>query len=251
MSTRYTGIILVVLGTLFLLVNCGRKNPVDIWLVGDSITATKPMDEYPRTGWGQVLPRFFTNQVRIHNHAKNGRSTKSFINEGRWETVRDSLDNGDWVFIQFGHNDQKAYDTTRYAPPQTTFRDNLTRFVREARDNGANPVLMTPVVRRKFNEAGGLQATHGEYPEVVRETADELDTYFIDMHRKSWELVSREGPAGSKALFLLLEPGEYDTWPEGLTDNTHLSEDGATKICSLMVQGIEGKNMELERYLAR
>ena len=124
---------------------------VRIFMIGDSTMADKPLADNPERGWGQLFPQYFTSDAIIKNYAVNGRSTKSFIKEGRWDTVLKYLQKDDWVFIQFGHNDQKIDDTNRYAAPQTAYHDNLVRFVKETRAKGANPILVTPVMRRKLH----------------------------------------------------------------------------------------------------
>ena len=155
---------------------------VDVYLVGDSTMADKPTPETnPERGWGQLLPHFFDEHVAIHNHAVNGRSTKSFIDEGKWGAVEHALKPGDYVFIQFGHNDEKVEDSARYAAPYTAYRKNLERFVAETRAKGATPILFTPIVRRKFNAQGTLEDTHGAYPLVVREVARDLNVALVDL----------------------------------------------------------------------
>lgn len=142
-------------------------NNITVFTIGDSTMADKKAEVAPETGWCQALPAFMDQGVIIKNRAVNGRSSKSFITEGRWKAVHDSLKPGDYLFIQFGHNDQKIQDTSRYSEPYTTYRHNLARFVKEAREKGATPVLFTSIVRRKF-ENGFLMDTHGDYPVVVR-----------------------------------------------------------------------------------
>ncbi|MEC8884315.1 MAG: rhamnogalacturonan acetylesterase, partial [Bacteroidota bacterium] len=136
-----------------------------LYLIGDSTMADKKNpEENPEHGWGQVLPELLNDAIEVSNHAVNGRSSKSFITEGRWETVLETLKKGDFVFIQFGHNDQKFKDSTRYTNPFTQYRYNLERYVKETREAGATPILMSSIVRRKFNEHGTLEDTHGNYP---------------------------------------------------------------------------------------
>jgi DNA sulfur modification protein DndE len=136
------------------------KSTVRVFMIGDSTMADKPLADNPERGWGQLFPQYFNSDVFIKNYAVNGRSTKSFLKEGRWDTVMKYLQKDDWVFIQFGHNDQKIEDSNRYAAPQTTYRDNLVRFVKDARSKGANPILVTPVMRRKFDKDGKFVDQH-------------------------------------------------------------------------------------------
>ena len=187
----------------------------------------------PERGWGQLLPRFFDEHVVVRNHAVNGRSTKSFIDEGRWTAVLSQLVSGDVVLIEFGHNDEKVEDTTRYAAPGTTYRRNLERFVNDARAKHAIPVLFTPIVRRKFDASGVLQDTHGEYPAVVREVAKALQVPLVDLLAMTDTLVRRAGPNDSKRLYVWVAPGESAMYPEGRQDDTHLSVAGATAVAKL------------------
>jgi len=211
---------------------------VTIYLIGDSTMADKPIIDNPERGWGQMFPRFFDDGVVIRNHARNGRSTKSFIEEGRWNAVVRELKPGDYVFIQFGHNDAKRDDSTRFAAPQTTFRHNLLRFVKETRSAGAMPVLLTPVHRRKFDSTGQLIDQHGLYASVVREVARDEHVPLIDLHERSRDLFERAGPEGTKSIFLWIRPGLYPSLPQGKEDNTHFTKYGAVKVAELVIQGL-------------
>ena len=220
-----------------------------VFLIGDSTMADKPLEENPERGWGQAFPDYLDREVVVRNHAVNGRSTKSFINERRWEAVLGQLRPGDWVFIQFGHNDEKINDPTRYAAPRSAYRENLTRFVQEARGKGAHSVLLTPVMRRKFDAAGKFVDTHGEYPDAVRETARALGVPLIDLHRKSQALIERHGVEGSKILFLWIDPGHFKTLPDGKKDDTHFSAYGAAQIAALVAEGMRELNLPLGKHL--
>ena len=231
---------------------CNSDASIAIFMLGDSTMADKPNPESnPERGWGQVLPRFFNEHVAVKNFAVNGRSTKSFIDEGRWEVVRKQLTPGDYVFIQFGHNDTKATDPKRYTNPHTGYRRNLLKFVREARERGALPILFSPIVRRNFNEAGTLEDTHGAYPLVMRTLAHEMNVPFIDLQLKSEELVLSLGPENSKALYLWLAPGKYAMYPEGKQDNTHFTETGAMAMAKLAVAGLCEQNSALINFMKR
>lgn len=228
----------------------GSGTRIAIHLIGDSTMADKPdPDKNPERGWGQMLPSFFTDRVAVRNHAVNGRSTKSFIREGRWDSVRVQLRKGDYVFIQFGHNDAKITDSTRYTNPYTGYRRNLIRYVRESRSRGAKPVLFSPIVRRKFNENGTLEDAHGAYPFVMREVARELDVPFVDMQLMSEDLVLALGPERSKELYLWVNPGEYEMYPEGKQDNTHFTEKGAIEMARLAVGGLKEMKLDIVKYL--
>jgi DNA sulfur modification protein DndE len=233
----------------FGLISLLQKEPLTIYLVGDSTMANKPILDNPERGWGQVFQGFFNETVKIENHARNGRSTKSFIDEGRWDTVMVKVNKGDYVFIQFGHNDAKKEDPKRYAEPHTCYKNNLIKFVTDCRSKGAIPILLTPIVRRKFDSNGELIDSHGEYPRVVKEVSKEFDVLFIDTNELSKKLVSQMGDEGSKALYLYIEHGKYKSLPNGKKDDTHFSEYGATKMAELVIQGIKELRIDLVNYL--
>jgi DNA sulfur modification protein DndE len=241
-------LLVLLLSILFFWLVCSDKN-IRIYLIGDSTMANKPIEDNPERGWGQVFSSFFSDKVTVHNHAKNGRSTKSFIDEGRWQAVFDSLQSGDYVMIQFGHNDQKEYDSTRFAAPHGAYKTNLEKFVLESRSKGTHPILITPVVRRRFNERGQFYDTHGDYPEVVREVARKMNVPLIDLHQASCKLITSLGEKESKKIFLWVEPGHYSRFPEGKQDNTHFSEYGACEVAALVVQGIRELNLDLNKYI--
>ena len=209
----------------------------------------KPLTENPERGWGEVLPLFFDRHVAIVNCAVNGRSTKSFIEQGRWKSVLDRLEVNDYVFIQFGHNDEKKEDTSRYAAPGTDYRNNLIKFVREARAKGAVPVLLTPVSRRKFDQEKRAVETHPEYSDVVREVANAENAPLIDLDGKSMALFGKLGEEKSKSMFLWIPPGKYKSLPAGKQDNTHFTIEGAKAIAGLVVDGIKELHLSLESSL--
>src|SRR4051812_27365328 len=151
-----------------------------VFMVGDSTMANKPLD-LPERGWGMALGQFLVDPAMVQNHAMNGRSTTSFIAEGRWDKVMTELQSGDFVIIQFGHNDEKKEDPKRYADPAGSFRDNLTRFITDTRAKGATPILATPVARRRFDAEGKIVDTHGAYPEAVRAVAKSTKTPLLDL----------------------------------------------------------------------
>ena len=219
-------------------------------LAGDSTMADKPVDPpNPEHGWGQLLPRFFRDPSMVVNHAMNGRSTKSFLDEGRWQQVVDALQPGDWVIIQFGHNDEKSEDPKRYAAAHEAFQDNLRRFVRDVRAKGANPILATPVARRAWDDAGHLRNTHGEYPEAVRAVAVEAKAPLLELNVLTAALVSGHGVEGSKKLFLWIPSGAYQRKPEGWQDNTHFSAYGAERVAALAIQEMLRLQLPLVQWL--
>lgn len=224
---------------------------ITIYMVGDSTMADKPgtPEENPERGWGQLLPAFFQPSVKIANHAVNGRSSKSFLNEGRWATVLTELHSGDYVFIQFGHNDQKDADSSRYTNPWTAYRRNLQKYVTETRAKGAYPVILSSIVRRKFNEQGTLVDTHGAYPFVARAVATEMNVPFIDMQLLTEDFVIALGPEKSKEIYLWVAAGEYDKFPDGKQDDTHLNLEGATAYAGLVVSAIRAMKSPLVAQL--
>src|SRR5262245_12009882 len=229
-----------------------QKSLVVVYLAGDSTAAQKTSDKRPETGWGEDLQsQFDSTKIKIDNRAQNGRSTKSFIDEGLWQAIVGRLKKGDYVFIEFGHNDEKTEDPKRYAAARTDYRNNLIRFVTEVRGKNAFPVLLTPVVRRRFNEKGELVDTHGEYPAVVREVAAELKVPLIDMQRKSEATLRNLGVEDSKKLFLMLRAGENPNYPNGIEDNTHFSPFGAEQMARLGVDGIREAKIDLAKYLIK
>lgn len=200
--------------------------------------AHKLPEKRPETGWGEMLENFFQQgAVIIDNRGQNGRSTRTFISEGRWQAIVDALKPGDYVFIQFGHNDESKEKVDRYTPP-ADYRNNLIKFVSEARAKKATPVLLTPVMRRHFDKEGKLQDTHGEYPDIVRNVATEYRVALIDMHRSSAKVLAQYGLEGSRKLFLQLKPGENLNYPNGIEDNTHFNPLGAEVMAGLAAEGI-------------
>jgi|YelNatPaOPRAMG01_1025707.scaffolds.fasta_scaffold01497_6 lysophospholipase L1-like esterase len=242
-------IVLVALTFIFSFGWFSQSTKIRIFLIGDSTMANKPLADNPERGWGQLLPMYFNDNVTIENFARNGRSTKSFINEGIWKTVLNKLEPGDYLFIQFGHNDEKVKDTSRYAPPFTSYKNNLIKFVKEAREKGALPVLITPVNRRKFNSNKKLVDTHGDYPEVVRQVAKEQNVPLIDLYESSKILFSKLGPDGTKKIFLWVPKAQYASLPNGKKDDTHFSLYGAEVIAGLVAGDIKKLGLALAKDL--
>lgn len=225
--------------------------PITLFMIGDSTMADKPViPANSERGWGQLLPLYFIAAVRIENHAQNGRSTKSFLAEGRWKTVLERLQPGDFVIVQFGHNDQKQ-DVARGTEAMGGYKANLERYVRETRERGAAPILATPVARRKFDADGKLEDTHRDYPKATRLVAEEQKVPLLDLTARTSELLARLGPDLSQKLFNTLLPGEHEKHPDGLTDNTHFNALGATRVCDLAVAEIAAQVPALAAHLRR
>lgn len=251
---------LILLSVVTLLVTTSSDKRITIFIIGDSTAADK--DHYetsPERGWGMVLQGCFTENIVVDNHAKNGRSSKSFINEGRWQKVLDKITPGDYVFIQFGHNDEKAGET-RHTDPGSTFDDNLRRFVRETREKGGIPVLFNAVVRRNFFNASvknvddeslrdtkyteekvnsdTLIETHGAYIVSPKVVAEEMNVPFVDANRITHDLEQGMGVEGSRRLHMWYKPGEVASIPDGRHDNTHYNIYGAHVVANLLADAI-------------
>lgn len=207
-----------------------------IYLAGDSTTKQNSILTYPQTGIGQMLSLFIRPEIQVQNHAENGRSTKSFLDEGRLATIYDRIDTGDFLFVQFSHNDEKAEDPERYTDPDGEFCENLERFVNAARNKGAIPVLITPVARRLF-ASNDARYAHEGYRQAVIRTAKRLDTAYIDLNTTSEALVSSMGDA-SKDLYMIFPANTYEQYPDGSDDNTHLRPEGARKFAALIAKGL-------------
>jgi DNA sulfur modification protein DndE len=226
----------------------GAPPRTTLYLIGDSTMADRPTPEKnPYRGWGQMLQRFLDDSVTVRNFAVNGRSTKSFIDEGRWAAVIAQLQPGDYVGIQFGHNAETHEDPKRYTDPNGSYRENLKRFVEEARAKGATPILFTSIARRSFTAAGTLHDTHGEYPPATREVAAALHVPLVDLEQTTSALLMGAGPERSKLLFGWVAPGSNEMYPQGLTDDTHLSVVGATEVARLAARGIAATTLPLGR----
>lgn len=234
-----------------LLAFCWPSRKVTVWMVGDSTMCQYSSSRFPLTGWGMPFARYFDSGVVVKNRARGGRSTRTFLAEGLWKPIEDSLQAGDYVFIQFGHNDEAKNYPDRYTPP-AAYRSNLLRFVRETRDRKAIPVLITPVSRRKFDAAGHALETHAVYSRIVREVARARKVPLIDLDSMSIRLYQQYGPENAKLLFNLLAPGEEPDYPAGILHNkTHFNAYGARHIAELVLQGIEALHLPLAADIVR
>ena len=220
-----------------------EKKKIKIFIAGDSTASIKETKAYPETGWGMPFVYFWDSSVTVVNRAKNGRSTKTFISEGLWKSIYDEAGEGDYIFIQFGHNDEvptkKSYTT------EEEFRNNLFKYINESKSKKAIPVLLTPVARRKFDSTGQIIGTHEVYSQIVRDVAASEKVSLIDLDKKSQALYQQFDVENSKLLFLQLKPGEHPNYPEGKDDNTHFSELGARLIAQLILKEIKEQVAEL------
>lgn len=246
-----------------------KDKTITIFTIGDSTMANKDISgDKQERGWGMMLGYCFSDAVVVDNHALNGRSSKSFIVEGRWQKVLDKIKPGDYVFIQFGHNDEKP-DTARHTDPGTSFDENLRRFVRESRARGAYPVLLNCVVRRSFAqsktavtdddlrtnssknlvEGDSLIDTHGLYRFSPRNVAREMNVPFVDANRITHDLEQSLGREGSKKLHMIFEPGETPSLPKGRQDNTHYNIHGAITVASMLAEAVCREVPALKKHL--
>lgn len=211
-----------------------------ILCLGDSIMQYNDWTSYPQTGWVQLLDRFFNTGVQILNFARNGRSSKSFIAEGRFENVLKEAKKGDFALIQFAHNDEKANDPSRYTEPGPNgeFHKNLEFMAGELVKKGVKPILLTPVVRRKFDENKKIKNSHGEYPAAIKETAEKLSLPCIDLTGLTASYFEGLGEEKSRSYFMNFDSGLYENFAEGKSDDSHLRPDGAYSVCHLFVGAV-------------
>lgn len=210
-------------------------SPPRILIAGDSTASSYEQVRYPRMGWGQVVGQYLRPDIVVHNHAVSGRSTRSYVDLGHYADLRKDLRAGDLLLIQFGHNDQKREDPSRFAAAQTDYPAGLRRFVSAARAVGAVPVLITPVARRSFATDGSVLDTHGEYAVAVQRVAQEDTVALIDLNRLSMDWLAQLGPEASKSWYL------HDPL-QGLVDDTHFHERGALAMACL----VTGELLRLE-----
>jgi len=229
-----------------------QKKKIKVYLVGDSTMCEYDAKRIPLTGWGMPFKYFFDSTVVIDNRAKGGRSTRTFLSEGRWQPIADSLQEGDYVLIQFGHNDEAKEEKykDRYTPVPD-YKTNLVKFITETRTRNAIPVIITPVSRMRFNKEGKQEETHAEYTAACYQVAKQYNVQLIDLDSKSRDLYDRLGPQATKVLFMQLGPGENPLYPEGQKDNTHFNEYGARRIAQLVFQGIRENKIELAERVVK
>lgn len=263
-------IVVLLLG--FLLFTSAEQKTTTIFMIGDSTMANKDIShDRKERGWGMALQCFFDDNIRIDNHAVNGRSSLSFINEGRWDTVISRMKPGDYVIIQFGHNDEKP-KADRHTDPGSTFDYNLAKFVRETREHGGIPILMNCVVRRNFAlvapkndddealrnttfkdaqgmvEGDSLVDTHGLYRVAPRDVAKRMNVHFVDANQITHDLEQGLGTEASKKLHMWFLPGEESSVPNGRQDNTHYNVYGAHVVAHLLADAICEEVPILKKY---
>ena len=267
-------IVLSVIAALVLVFSAAVEDKTTtIFIIGDSTAAKKDLSTgSPERGWGMALQCYFDSAyIRVDNHAVNGRSSKSFIDEGRWDKVLSAMKPGDYVIIQFGHNDEKPA-VERHTDPGSTFDYNLAKFVRETRERGGIPILMNPVVRRNFAqkplkndddeklrnttfadgsklvEGDSLIDTHGLYKVAPRDVARRMNCHFIDANQITHDLEQSLGVEGSKKLHMWYKPGEEPSLPQGRQDNTHYNIYGAQVVAKLLAEALLEEIPGLSKY---
>ena len=227
-----------------------NRHDLTIHLLGDSTMAPKNWDTGDvERGWGMYFPNFFKDNARIVNYARNGRSAKSIVAEGRWDRVVSNLKAGDYLFVELGHNDEKIdkEDKNRYAWGE--FSDYLRMFIRTADEKGVKTVLLSPVARRHFTEDGKITRTHEQYPAAIEAVAKEMGVPYIDMDKATTEFLESLGDEATKPYFMWLEPGENVVYPMGRQDNTHSVAKGAHKNSQIVCDSIRVKVPALIPYL--
>ena len=239
---------------MVLLISCAvpKSKKTRIYLIGDSTMCPYEPARAPLTGWGMPFAYFFDSTVEVINKAKGGRSTRTFISEDRWQPIVDSLQEGDYVLIQFGHNDEAKEE--KYKDRYTSvpdYKKNLTLFIEQSRAKKAIPVLITPVSRMKFDSAGNALETHVEYSAAMYEVASTEKVPLIDLDKRSRELLQQLGPKFAKYLFMQLDPMEHPNYPEGQKDNTHFTEFGARKMAEIVLAGIRELNLGLADHIVK
>lgn len=225
---------------------------IKVWMIGDSTMCEYTADRWPLTGWGMPFAVFFDSTVVIDNRARGGRSTRTFISEHRWQPIADSLQPGDYVLIQFGHNDEAKEEKykDRYTPV-ADYKINLTRFISDTRARQGIPVLITPVTRLSFDAAGNIKETHKEYSAAVWEVGNSTNTPVIDLDERSRALLRQMGPIHSQLLFMNLDSAANPHYPAGQKDNTHFNEYGARLVAQLVLAEMKTQKVGLAERIIK
>ncbi len=242
MMIKFLSILIASSGVMWL-----QQKQTTIWMIGDSTMSVKAATAFPETGWGMPFAAFWDSTIRVDNRAVNGRSTRTFLEENRWQPVLDGLREGDYVFIQFGHNDEVPTKKS-YVEPEL-FRKNLERYIGDVRSRKAIPVLLTSVARRKFDSTGHIIDTHADYGAITRSVASLNKVVLIDAGRLTEKLLTDMGPRNSAYLFNHLKPLEHPNYPDGVNDDTHLNELGARRVAELVLGEIRKQLPELANHI--
>tara|TARA_R110002167_G_scaffold73942_31_gene207381 strand:- start:3482 stop:4282 length:801 start_codon:yes stop_codon:yes gene_type:complete len=227
--------------------NAEENSAPQILMAGDSTMAIKDPKDYPETGWGMPFASFFAADIKIYNFAKNGRSTRTFKEEGLWQQLMDICQPNDIVFIQFGHNDESPSKVDRYTTPEQ-YENNLKQYVADVRAKHAQPILLSPVTRRYFDKQGRIKPTH-PYTEIVAEVAKSMAVTYIDMDKISREYFSALGDEGSAIRYMHIKPDIHPNYPHGVRDDTHFNELGAREVAQLVLAELKTLNHVLVSQL--
>ncbi|WP_252731701.1 rhamnogalacturonan acetylesterase [Psychrosphaera sp. F3M07] len=220
---------------------------IEVFMAGDSTMAIKDPKDYPETGWGMPFAHFFAQDVTVTNLARNGRSTKTFIAEGLWDKIEQNLKPGDFVFIQFGHNDQSKHKVDRYTSPEQ-YESNIRNMIHITQNKRASVILMTPITRRHFDDNAQLKLTH-PYADIVRNIAKDTNVSFIDMETLTREHFQQQGLTLSALRFMHIKPDLHPNYPNGITDNTHLNQLGAREVAQLVLTELKAQKHPLSKLL--
>lgn len=218
-----------------------------VFIAGDSTASIKDPKDYPETGWGVPFATFFSDSVEVHNFAKNGRSTRTFIEEGLWAKITSMAKPGDVVFIQFGHNDESENKVDRYTTPEQ-YQANLKRMVADIKAIGAEPILMSSVIRRKFDKSGKLKPSH-PYARFVEPLAESEGVGFIDMEKITHQYFEGLGDELSALRFMHIQADLHPNYPNGVRDDTHFNALGAREVAQLLLSELKAQNHRLAMNL--
>lgn len=226
-----------------------QDNLLRIFILGDSTAMTYAQTDAPKAGWGQFFKELFAPGTEVFNHAIGGRSTKSFIAEGRLLQAEALLRPGDCVMIQFGHNDNASSLVWRRTYAESSYTNNLLLMACAAQQRGACPVLITPIAQRVFTPQGDVEDTFADYAQAVRRLARAENIPLLDHRRETMGLLKALGPEKSKGLYIHLPAGVWPAWPDGLTDNTHTRVEGARAFAGLLARCIRESTLPLRSLL--
>lgn len=243
---KYRFGLLAAVGLLALLAFSLPPRKTKIYMIGDSTMCLYGARQFPINGWGMPFADYFDQTVTIDNRAKGGRSTRTFLEENRWQPIADSLQAGDYVIMQFGHNDEAK--EPQFAARYTSvpdYKTNLIKFITESRQKNAIPILVTPVSRRNFDKDGNAKETHVEYTQAVFDVGKQYQVPVIDLDAKSRALYQQLGPDRSKLLFMELDSAEHPNYPVGRHDNTHFNEYGARLMAEIVLNEIKAQQLAL------
>lgn len=264
MSFLKTHLKVLALLVIFIILVSAKHRPIQVFMAGDSTMAEKPMTKsildtltgetieevFLEKGWGMLLPEYLKEKAIVRNYAKNGRSSRTFIEQGWWDTIAAQIQAGDIVIIQFGHNDCAVNKPDRYTTPDE-YRKNFIQFVDEVRAKKGIPIICTSIARRKFDSNGEIVDTHGEYQPIARKVAQSKKVALIDMQKITTEWLENEGVENSKQYFHKIPAdGSSKLFPEGLDDNTHLNEKGARIVAGFFATEIKSQKIKhFYRYI--